>query len=64
MAADPDFMILESRFLEKPAFAVEQSRNAAKKWQRILTRTLFTALDLLKNFSAEGKTLVEEAEKR
>ena len=31
MAADPDFMILESRFLEKPAFAVEQSRNAAKK---------------------------------
>ena len=31
VAADPDFMILESRFLEKPAFAVEQSRNAAKK---------------------------------
>lgn len=27
-------MILEPRFLEKPAFAVEQSRNAARKWQK------------------------------
>ena len=27
---DQEFMILESRFLEKPAFAVEQGRNAAK----------------------------------
>ena len=64
MAADPDFMILESRFLEKPAFAVEQSRNAAKKMAEDSHRTLFTALDLLKNFSAEGKALVEEAEKK
>ena len=64
VAADPDFMILESRFLEKPAFAVEQSRNAAKKMAEDSHRTLFTALDLLKNFSAEGKVLVEEAEKK
>ena len=64
VAADPDFMILESRFLEKPAFAVEQSRNAAKKMAEDSHRTLFTALDLLKNFSAEGKALVEEAEKK
>ena len=27
---DQEFMILESRFLEKPAFAVEQGRNAAR----------------------------------
>ena len=52
-AADPDFMILESRFLEKPAFAVEQSRNAAKKMAEDSHKTLFTALDLLKHFSAE-----------
>ena len=45
VAADPDFMILESRFLEKPAFAVEQSRNAAKKMAEDSHRTLFTALD-------------------
>ena len=64
VAADPDFMILESRFLEKPAFAVEQSRNAAKKMAEDSHRTLFTALGLLKNFSAEGKALVEEAEKK
>ena len=29
-AEDKEFMILESRFLEKPAFALEQSRNAAR----------------------------------
>ena len=63
-AADPDFMILESRFLEKPAFAVEQSRNAAKKMAEDSHKTLFTALDLLKNFSAEGKKEVEESEKK
>ena len=63
-AADPDFMILESRFLEKPAFAVEQSRNAAKKMAEDSHKTLFTALDLLKHFSAEGKKEVEESEKK
>ena len=64
VAADPDFMILESRFLEKPSFAVEQSRNAAKKMAEDSHRTLFTALDLLKHFSADGKKAVEESEKK
>ena len=63
VAADPDFMILESRFLEKPSFAVEQSRNAAKMAEDS-HRTLFTALDLLKHYSADGKKAVEESEKR
>ena len=35
-----------------------------KKMAEDSHRTLFTALDLLKNFSAEGKVLVEEAEKK
>ena len=64
VASDPDFMILESRFLEKPSFAVEQSRNAAKKMAEDSHRTLFTALDLLKHFSADGKKAVEESEKK
>ena len=64
VAADPDFMILESRFLEKPSFAVEQSRNAAKKMAEDSHRTLFTALDLLKHYSADGKKAVEESEKK
>lgn len=64
VAADPDFMILESRFLEKPAFAVEQSRNAAKKMAEDSHKTLFTALGLLRNFTEEGKKAVEESEKK
>ena len=61
VAADPDFMILESRFLEKPAFAVEQSRNAAKKMAEDSHRTLFTALDLLnKMFVTPSFTAVRE----
>ena len=31
---DQEFMILESRFLEKPAFAVEQGRNAARHMEK------------------------------
>ena len=57
-------MILESRFLEKPSFAVEQSRNAAKKMAEDSHRTLYTALYLLKHFSADGKKAVEESDKK
>ena len=61
-AKDQDFMILESRFLEKPAFAVEQSRNAAKKMASESHHTLFTALELLDIYSQQGKEQVEMSE--
>ena len=63
-AKDQDFMILESRFLEKPAFAVEQSRNAAKKMASESHRTLFTALELLDIYSQQGKEQVEASESK
>ena len=37
-------MILEPRFLEKPAFAVEQSRNAARKMAEESHNALFTKI--------------------
>ena len=37
---DQEFMILESRFLEKPAFAVEQGRNAAKHMEQYSRKIL------------------------
>ena len=40
---DQEFMILESRFLEKPAFAVEQGRNAARHMERDSRKALYFA---------------------
>ena len=64
VAADPDFMILESRFLEKPAFAVEQSRNAARKMAEESHNALFTALSLVDKYSEEGVERVENMESK
>ena len=50
-------MILEPRFLEKPAFAVEQSRNAARKMAEESHNALFTALSLVDKYSEEGVEL-------
>ena len=40
-------MILESRFLEKPAFAVEQGRNAARHMEQDSRKVLDIALGLI-----------------
>lgn len=39
--------LLDVRFLEKPAFAMEQSRNAAKRMAEASKESLFTALSML-----------------
>ena len=59
---DKEFMILESRFLEKPAFAVEQSRNASRKMAQESHNALFTALGLVEKYSDEGAQSVESME--
>lgn len=59
---DQEFMILESRFLEKPAFAVEQSRNASRKMADNSHEALWTALSLLNQYSPEGASHVEALE--
>lgn len=61
-AEDREFMILEPRFLEKPAFAVEQSRNAARKMAEESHNALFTALSLVDKYSEEGVERVENME--
>ena len=57
-------MILEPRFLEKPAFAVEQSRNAARKMAEESHNALFTALSLVDKYSEEGVERVENMESK
>lgn len=59
---DREFMILESRFLEKPAFAMEQGRSAAKHMAEESRQALHTALGLIDNFSEEKADAVEVIE--
>ncbi len=61
-AEDKEFMILEPRFLEKPAFAVEQSRNAARKMAEESHNALFTALSLVDKYSEEDVARVQNME--
>ena len=59
---DQEFMILESRFLEKPAFAVEQGRNAARHMERDSRKVLDIALGLIQKYDEEQAERVEKIE--
>lgn len=61
---DQEFMILESRFLEKPAFAVEQGRNAARRMARESHKALRLALSLLGNYEEEAAKRVDQMESK
>lgn len=61
---DKDFKILETRFLEKPAFAVEQSRNAVRKMAEDSHMALFTAIELIRDYSEQNAEYVEKMESR
>ena len=61
-AEEKEFMILEPRFLEKPAFAVEQSRNAARKMAEESHNALFTALKLVDKYSEDDVERVQNME--
>ena len=61
-AEDKEFMILESRCLEKPAFALEQSRNAARNMAQDSHKALFTAMKMIDNYSDEQAERVEAME--
>lgn len=63
-AEDKEFKILESRFLEKPAFALEQSRNAARNMANDSHKALFTAMKLIDNYSEEQAACVEAMESK
>ena len=59
---DQEFMILESRFLEKPAFAVEQGRNAARHMESESRKVLDIALGLIQKYDEEQAGRVENIE--
>lgn len=61
---DQEFMILESRFLEKPAFAVEQGRNAARKMAKESHQSLRLALSLVGNYEEEMADRVDKMESK
>ena len=61
---DQEFLILESRFLEKPAFAVEQGRNAARHMEQDSRKALRIALDLVNNYTKDGARRVQEMESK
>lgn len=61
-AEDQEFMILESRFLEKPAFAVEQGRNAARHMEKDSRCALETAFGLIGKYSDEQAEKIEKIE--
>ena len=53
--------LLDVRFLEKPAFAMEQSRNAAKRMAEASKESLFTALSMLGEYrEADAQKVVAE----
>ena len=57
-----ELQLLDARFLEKPAFAMEQSVHVANKMAEESKRTLFTAMDLLWNYMEDGAKKVSELE--
>ena len=61
---DQEFLILESRFLEKPAFAVEQGRNAARRMEQDSRKALRIALDMVYNYTEDGVKRVEKMESK
>ena len=61
---DQEFLILESRFLEKPSFAVEQGRNAARHMEQDSRKALRIALDLVYNYTEDGARRVQDMESK
>jgi phosphate:Na+ symporter len=48
-----ELAVLDERFLEKPAFAMELCRNAASKMAEVSVRSILLALDLLTEYTEE-----------
>ncbi|MGN0250639.1 MAG: Na/Pi cotransporter family protein [Oliverpabstia sp.] len=57
-----EYRLLDERFLDKPAFAMEQSFHVAAAMAEESKKTLFTALELLTDFSEEKAQKVSDLE--
>lgn len=63
-SAAKDENVLDVRFLEKPAFAVQQAKHAAVDMAEVSRRAVFTAMDLLTEFDEEKADQVESYEQK
>lgn len=61
-APKEELQLLDVRFLEKPAFAMEQSVHAAVQMAEESKKTLFTAMELLNDYSDEKAKEVSDLE--
>lgn len=59
---DQEFLILESRFLEKPAFAVEQGRTAARRMAEDSWKALKASFEVLHDYSEEKAKKITKME--
>ena len=57
-----EFAILDERFLEQPAFAVELCRKVAIKMAEVAKESIYIALDNVGNYREEDATRVREME--
>lgn len=62
--AAKDENVLDVRFLEKPAFAVQQAKHAAIDMAEVSKRAVFTAMDLLLDYDEEKAAQVEIYEQK
>lgn len=61
---DQEFLILESRFLEKPAFAVEQGRTAARRMAEDSWKALKASFEVLHDYSEEKAQKITKMESK
>ena len=61
---DQEFLILESRFLEKPAFAVEQGRTAASRMAEDSWKALKASFEVLHDYSEEKAQKITKMESK
>ena len=61
---DKEFKILDTRFLETPALAIEQSRNAARNMAQEAKKALKIALTLIDDYSEEKALQVQKIESK
>ncbi len=50
VAKDKEFKLLDTRFLERPAFAVEQCIKTANNMAETVRKSIFIAMDLMNNY--------------
>ncbi len=62
VARDKEFKLLDTRFLERPAFAVEQCIKTANNMAETVRKSIFMAMDLMNNYDADREKEVVDME--